>query len=119
MKAISIVFPAGKNIALGVKTLEIRKWAPNIDCNEDLLIVENQNCLLKDGDEEMGEAVAIVKVKNVRPFAKSDIDAACASCYEEGWLAWELTDIRAIETPIKMIAKRKIYEVELRFNPND
>lgn len=116
MKAISVVSPAGKNIALGKKTLEIRKWAPNIGCNEDLLIVENHNYLLKDGNEEMGKAVAIVKVKNVRPFVESDIDAACASYYEADWLAWELTDIRAIETPIKMIAKRKIYEVELKFN---
>lgn len=30
----------------------------------------------------MGKAVAIVKVKNVRPFVESDIDAACASYYE-------------------------------------
>ncbi|APC11953.1 MULTISPECIES: ASCH domain-containing protein [Providencia] len=67
MKAISIVFPAGKNIALGIKTLEIRKWAPNIDCNEDLLIVENHHYLLKDGDEEMGKAVAIVKVILMQP----------------------------------------------------
>ncbi|WP_338882314.1 MULTISPECIES: ASCH domain-containing protein [Xenorhabdus] len=114
MKAISIVAPAGENIVAGKKTLEIRKWAPNFDCNEDLLIVENQHYLLKEGDEEMGKAVAIVKVKNVRPFVESDIDAACASYYEAGWLAWELTDVRAIEKPIKMIAKRKIYEVELR-----
>lgn len=82
MKAISVVSPAGKNIALGKKTLEIRKWAPNIGCNEDLLVVENHNYLLKDGNDEMGKAVAIVKVKNVRPFVESDIDAACASYYE-------------------------------------
>ncbi|ENR5394177.1 TPA: ASCH domain-containing protein [Providencia rettgeri] len=117
MKAISIVRPSGQKIALGEKTLEIRKWPPNIDAEEELLIVENSRYLLSDDDEEMGKAVAIVKVNKVRPFIESDMAAACASYYELGWLAWELTDIRAIAEPIEVIAKRKIYEVELGLEP--
>ncbi|KMW72044.1 hypothetical protein TI10_18310 [Photorhabdus luminescens subsp. luminescens] len=112
MKAISIVAPAGQSIAVGKKTLEIRKWYPDLSDNEDLLIIENQHYLLKDGDEEIGKAVAIVKIRNIRPFEEQDIEAACASYFESGWLAWELTDVRCIETPIEMIAKRKIYEVD-------
>lgn len=117
MKAISIVKPSGQKISLGEKTLEIRKWPPDIDAEEELLIVENSRYLLKDDDEEMGKAVAIVKVNKVRPFLKSDMVAACASYYEQGWLAWELTDIRAIDDPIEVIAKRKIYEVKLSLEP--
>ncbi|MDN0011230.1 hypothetical protein QVM87_14095 [Providencia stuartii] len=43
--------------------------------------------------------------------------AACTSYYELGWLAWKLTDIRAIAEPIEVIAKQKIYEVELILEP--
>lgn len=82
-----------------------------------MFIVENSRYLLKDDDEEMGKAVAIVKVKKVRPFLESDMAAACSSYYAQDWLAWELTDIRAIDDPIEVIAKRKIYEVELGLEP--
>ena len=41
-------------------------------------------------------AVAIVRVKAVRPFILADMQAACASCFEDGWLAWELSDIRPV-----------------------
>ncbi|PWC12516.1 ASCH domain-containing protein [Brenneria corticis] len=112
MKAISVVAPAGQKIATGKKTLEIRKWHPEISADEDLLIVENQNYLLADGDEEMGIAVAIVQVKKVRPFVERDIAAACASYFESGWLAWEMTNIRVIKEPVAIIAKRKIYQVD-------
>ena len=37
MKAISIVFPHGTNIALGKKTLEVRSWLPPLNFSEDLL----------------------------------------------------------------------------------
>lgn len=63
MKAISIVYPHGINIALGKKTLEVRSWLPPRDFKEDLLIVENKNYLRNDGDiDPEGRAVAIVKI---------------------------------------------------------
>jgi hypothetical protein len=115
IKTISIVRPGGSLIASGKKTLEVRRWDHGLPPSEDLLVVEN-NRFLKGEDEDHGAAVAIVRVKAVRPFTRLDMAAACASTFEEGWLAWELSDVRSLAKPIPMPAKRKIYEVELSDN---
>jgi len=60
--ALSVVAPNGTRIAQGVKTLEVRSWVPTELPLKDLLIVENQNFLINDGDEEEGIAVALVDV---------------------------------------------------------
>lgn len=112
MKALSIVGPNGGRIASGQKTLEVRRWHPDLAPSEDLLIVENGRFLHNDGEEDDGYAVAIVRVKAVRPFEKDDIEAACATSFADGWLAWELEDVRAITPPVAMRAARGIYEVE-------
>ena len=114
MKALSIVAPSGSKIARGLKTLEIRRWAPAIHPDEDLLIVENSRFLHEEGDEDAdGRAVAILRVGAVRPFRPSDIAAACASYYEEGWLAWELTHIRPISCAQPLRAARGIYDLKV------
>ena len=112
-KAVSIVTPNGGRIACGQKSLEVRRWHPQLDPAEDLLIVENGRFLLADGEEDDGHAVAIVRIKAVRPFVEADIPAACASSYADGWLAWELTDVRPITPPVPVRAARGIYEVNL------
>lgn len=112
MKAISIVRPGGSLIAAGKKTLEVRRWRPLLPFGENLLVVENDR-YLEGEDEDNGAAVAIVRVAAVRPFTESDMTAACASRFEEGWLAWELDDVRPLAVPIPAPARRKIYEVEL------
>ena len=112
-KALSIVTPNGGRIACGQKTLEVRRWHPYLDPTEDLLIVENGRFLQVDGEEDDGLAVAIVRVKSVRPFVEADIPAACASSYADGWLAWELTDVRPITPPVPARAARGIYQVNL------
>lgn len=85
MKALSIVAPSGARIANGEKTLEVRRWAPDLQPDEDLLIVENSRFLQNDGEEDQdGKVVAIVRVASVRPFHSTDIVAACASYYEDG-----------------------------------
>ncbi|WP_225422440.1 deaminase [Pseudomonas huaxiensis] len=112
LKALSIVSPNGGRIASGQKTLEVRRWHPHLDPNEDLLIVENERFLHVDGDEDDGHAVAIVRVRAVRPFVEADIPAACASSYAQGWLAWELTDVRPITPPVPVRAARGIYQVD-------
>lgn len=38
--------------------------------------------------------------------------AACASYFENGWLAWELSDVRPVALPATVRAARGIYEVE-------
>lgn len=112
MKALSIVAPSGARISSGMKTLEVRRWAPNLHPDEDLMIVENSRFLHNDGDEDPdGKAVAIVRVAAVRPFQISDMAAACASYYEDGWLAWELTHIRPISCSQPVLAARGIYDV--------
>ncbi len=109
--------PSGSRIAAGEKTLEIRRWQPQLEPSQDLLIVENGRFLHTDGDEdETGVAVAIVRVKAVRAFTPEDVPAACASYFEEGWLAWELSDVRPLTRPFTALAARGIYDVEFMDN---
>lgn len=80
---------------------------------EDLLIVENGRFLRQEHDEDYdGIPVAIVKVKAVRPFTLSDMEAACASYFEEGWLAWELASVRPVQATDRVLAARGIYTVD-------
>jgi len=113
IKALSVVRPSGRRIASGEKTLEVRRWKPELTRFDDLLIVENGRFLHRDGDhDEDGVPIAIVKVKAVRPFTLADMEAACASYFEEGWLAWELADVRPVHFSAHIIAARDIYEVD-------
>jgi hypothetical protein len=114
IKAISIVAPSGSKIASGEKTLEVRKWVPDLTPHEDILIVENKFFL---GDmisvDPDGYALAVVKIVHVRPFTLDDLAAACASSFEDGWFAWELSDVRPLANPISALAARKIYELDI------
>ncbi len=80
---------------------------------KDLLIVENQNFLVKDTDEEEGFAVALVDVVSIHPWRNDEVNLACASAWSEGYFAWVLSNVRPIKQPVKILAKRKIYQVEL------
>lgn len=80
---------------------------------KDLLIVENQHFLLNDGDEDVGFAVALVDIESVHPWQSDEVDAACATYWAEGYLAWCNRNIRPIDPPIQVIAKRKLYRIEL------
>ncbi len=116
MRALSIVRPGGGLIASGRKTLEVRRWVPELSPSDDLLIVENGRFLRQDGDEDPdGMAVAVVRVRAIRPFTPADMTAACASFFEEGWLAWELSDLRPLPPGRRLRAARRIYEVD--FSP--
>lgn len=115
IKALSVVRPGGARIASGEKTLEVRRWAPGLGAAEDLLIVENGRFLRRDGEEDAdGTPVAIVRVRAVRAFVPADMAAACASFYEEGWLAWELCDLRPVRSGLRLPARRGIYEMDFR-----
>ncbi|RZF53099.1 ASCH domain-containing protein [Acinetobacter halotolerans] len=111
--ALSIVAPNGERIAQGLKTLEVRSWLPEELPLRNLVIVENQNYLLKDGDEEMGRAVALVDIESVHAWQQHEVEAAQASRWAEGYYAWVISNIRPFVTPIACIAKRRIYLVEL------
>ncbi|MBO9667080.1 MAG: ASCH domain-containing protein [Bdellovibrio sp.] len=112
--ALSIVYPNGSKIASGEKKLEIRSWKPPEGFEGDLLIVENYHFLREDGQTDPnGHPVALVKIKNVRPFLASDLFAACWTQWEPNLYAWEVTDVRPIKSDKIVLAARKIYELEL------
>jgi hypothetical protein len=114
VRALSVVFPGGTRIAEGRKTLEIRRWSPDLAPDEDLLVVENGRRLNRDGEEDPdGRAVAIVRVARVRPWLPEDAAAAGAPAHEEGWLAWELVDVRPVRSSTPVLAARGVYHVDL------
>jgi hypothetical protein len=118
MKTISIVAPNGTRIADGIKTLEVRSWIPNLNPDEELLIVENERYLKIEGDvDPNGHAVAIVKVARVRTFEKDDIAAACATSFADGYYSWELTDVKKIRNSMPVPAKRGLYETDFPAKP--
>ena len=49
----------------------------------------------------------------MRPFCPEDVAAACASSYEPGWLAWQLVDIRLVQSRTSVLAARGIYEIDV------
>lgn len=103
-------------IATGEKTLEVRRWSPDISSQEDLLIVENDRFLHEEGDEDPnGRAVALVRVARIRPFVRDDMVAACASRFADGWLAWELIDVRPVKTENPVLAAGGIYGLNVDF----
>jgi hypothetical protein len=78
-----------------------------------LLIVENHRRLTADAPADPdGRAVAIVRVADVRPWQPSDAEAAC-SLYEPGWHAWVLADVRPVCVAVPVVARRKLYWVEI------
>ncbi len=113
MKALSIVAPACERIALGQKKLEIRSWRPEQLPLRDLVIVQNTQFLNKAGDEQIGEAMAIIDILAVHAWREDEVETACANHWEQGYWAWEIANVRPIVPRIKCIAKRKIYEIEL------
>ncbi len=111
--ALSVVAPNGTRIAQGSKTLEVRSWQPEQLPLKDIVIVENQNYLTQDGDEEPGLAVAIADILAVHPWRKDELEAACAGYWAEGYFAWEISNVRPINPPAAVMAKRKIYFIEI------
>lgn len=114
LAALSVVAPWGVRIARGIKTVEVRRWRPASLPLENLLIVENNRYLRRDGEiDPAGRAVAVVAIREVHNWRPDEVEAACASSYEAGWLAWTIEDVRPIEAPIVVTAARGIYEVHV------
>jgi len=112
-QALSIVAPSGEYIVQGIKTLEIRSWRPEQLPLKNLLIVENTHYLNRHGDEEEGRAIAFVDIQSVHAWKNTEIDSAKASYWEDGYWAWVIENVRPINPPIKTMARRKIYWIEL------
>ena len=119
MKALSVIEKAGIAIASGKKTLEIRRWRPDRLPLIDLAIVQSKERLSRENPvEEDGKVVAIVDVRKVREWRKSDAEGACSE-WEEGWLAWELENVRKVSNVILAPAKLRIYEIDLNIDEID
>jgi hypothetical protein len=94
--------------------VEVRSWKPEIGPDEDLLVIQNERYLRRDGDTDPeGCAVALVKVATVRPYLKSDIRCACATRWDPGYYAWELKDVRPVSCAEPLLAARGIYDLEV------
>ncbi|QIO04945.1 ASCH domain-containing protein [Acinetobacter shaoyimingii] len=111
--AISIVAPSGQKIILGEKTLEIRSWKPDQLPLKNLAIIENHHYLTEDSAEEQGQFIALVDVESVHVWQPNEVEQACAQYWQAGYFAWVLKNIRPLKVPIKTIAKRKIYQIEV------
>lgn len=115
IKALSIVAPNGRRIASGHKVIEVRSWLPEIDSDEDLLIVENKKFLSHENDvDPHGVAVAIVKISKISAYQPQDIPAACATIWDNGYHSWHLKDVRPIIYNFSVEARKGIYEVDLK-----
>lgn len=111
--ALSIVAPNAERIVQGLKTLEVRSWQPEKLPLKDVVIVENQNFLLNEGDEEMGHAIALVDIESIHLWQSDEVSAACASYWAAGYFAWVISNVRPFKKPIDVVAKRKLYKIKL------
>jgi hypothetical protein len=115
-RALSMVEPAGQLIRSGRKTIEVRQWKPEAGLPLfDLLIIQNKKRLSRNGvgADPDGVAVALVDVVKIRKWEARDLEAACGETFEEGWLAWELQNVRPLDYPLPVPACLRIYKVDL------
>ena len=79
--ALSVVAPAGDHIRSGKKTLEIRSWKPDSIPLLNLVIVQNQILLGRNGvmEDPHGKAVALVDVTAVTDWKEDELGMACGS----------------------------------------
>ncbi len=114
MKALSVIKPWGDLIVSGEKSLEIRSWKPTEVPMLNVALVQNSTRLMKDGEEDIdGQVIAIIDIIACKPWVKSDCNlSGCdESEFEEGWLAWEVANVRPLRKTTQAIAKRKFYEL--------
>lgn len=114
-KALSVVVRAGDNIRSGHKTLEIRDWVPEELPLRNLVIIQNRTRLSSNGitEDPDGEAVAIVDIETITDWQEEELEAACASHWEPGWKAWQLSNVRPLHLAERFPARLRIYNVEL------
>jgi hypothetical protein len=114
--ALSVIAPFGQLIRSHQKTIEVRKWMPNMKLPIiNLLIIENTKRLSGNAitEDPNGVITAIVDIVKIRKWEKEDLAASCSNTFEEGWLAWEFNNVRRVEYPFSVPAKLRIYEVNI------
>lgn len=80
----------------------------------NVALVQNMVSLTKESAEDKeGYVVAIIDIVSCSSWEVEDCKySGCdESEFEEGWLAWKLSNIRKLKQPVKAIAKRKFYDL--------
>lgn len=116
MKAFSVVSPWGEMITSGKKSLEIRSWQPESLPMRNVALVQNDVRLVKEGQEDSnGFVIAIIDIVGSKPWIKKECNiAGCdESEFENGYLAWELANVRRLAEPVNVVAKRKFYALSI------
>lgn len=80
--------------------------------------MSKKNYLIQDEDEEIGRAVAIVDIEAIHLWTENELELATASYWEDGYWAWEISNVRPIEKYIEVPAKRKIYAIDVDLEEN-
>ena len=111
--ALSIVSPSVQNILAGKKVVEIRRWLPPEIPFLDLVLVENEIYLTEERQEDpKGLARAVVDIMDVHEWTREE-----AEVQEVDWIpnyvCWELSNVRHIEPPVRCVARRKIYKIDI------
>lgn len=79
----------------------------------DLAIVENHLYLYQDGEEdENGLLLAVVDVVCAHDWSPEEALRANKQ-WRPGYHAWELQNVRPLTNPVKAIAKRGVYPLEI------
>ncbi len=114
MKALSVVHPWGEKIGCGEKSLEIRSWLPDLLPQNKIALVENSIRLLEDGQQdENGYVVAVIDIISCKPWTIDECaEAGCdQSQFSIGYFSWKIGNVQRLNKPVKVIAKRKLYNL--------
>ncbi|MBN8710890.1 MAG: ASCH domain-containing protein [Verrucomicrobia bacterium] len=113
-QALSVLSPAGSLIRSGRKTIEVRGWQPPTLPLLNLLIVQNSVPLSDETPaDDAGAVVALVDVVAVRDWQPEDLEKSRSEKFEEGYQAWELTNVRPAAYNRFVPARLGVYELEV------
>ena len=113
VNALSIVSPSVQRIVAGEKVVEIRRWLPPEIPFFNLVLVENEIYLTEEGQEDPnGLACAIVDVTGVHEWTREEAESQGVA-WIPNYVCWELSNVRRIEPPIRCVARRKIYKIDI------
>lgn len=111
--ALSIVSPSVQRILAGEKIVEIRRWLPPEIPFLNLVLVENEIYLTEEGQEDPnGLARAVVDIIGVHDWTREEAESQGVAWVPD-YICWELSNVRRVEPPIRCVARRKIYKIDI------
>ena len=117
VNALAIVSPSVQRIVAGKKIVEIRRWLPSRIPFLDLVLVENEIYLTEEEQEDPnGLARAIVDITGAHEWTREEAELQ-GSDWIPDYVCWELSNVRHIEPPIRCVARRKIYKIDIDLTP--